>query len=153
MVEAARRGAGAVIIADRRMTLSEQTAEMQVCLLQASRGGVLVRLGSGEASSAEYEAVGRNVKGLRGIQHSKGLLVQSPGEVFCLIGSGNWTTSTRANSEMGVVLRRSGDTEEVLLKWFALPILRSEPMEGVLEADRLKKASGNATRRTRSNRR
>ena len=61
--------------------------------------GVDVRLCSGCNLTEAYGAVGRSVGG-KGIQHAK--VVHT--DIGTIIGSANWTTSTRGNSELGVLV-------------------------------------------------
>ena len=51
-------------------------------------------------------------RGLRGIQHSKTLLVcHHDGKAILIAGSSNWTTCSRANLEIGTVTEGQGDHE------------------------------------------
>ena len=83
--------------------------------------GVATLLAAGEDSAPHYQAVGRT-GGFRGIVHAKLLLV---GDVL-LIGSTNWTTSSRSNKELTSKLRLSEVSEKMVRD-----ILREWAGEGV----------------------
>ena len=72
-----------------------------------------MRLLTGESLADEYKAAGRssNVGGLVGIQHSKLLFAKYSGNTHVLIGSANWSTSSRCNVEVSVHLTGNSQSE------------------------------------------
>ena len=104
-----RRSGTTRLLVDKGQSTGERTKLQRQSLLQLSRGGVRIRLISGSSLSEAYQRDNRsNVigRGLRGIQHSKSLLVsEAEGSTGRLVlGSSNFTTSSRANAELGVSL-------------------------------------------------
>ena len=78
-------------------------------LRQLVSGGVEVRVLSGRSYSGEYKAAGRRVTGGIGMSHAKVIYADgglSPESGACaVVGSCNWTTSSRANNECGLLVR------------------------------------------------
>jgi len=96
LVNAKARGADVKVILDKRSTVSGPTKSTPQVMMQLFTGCVEVRLTEGRGLAAEYAAVERFVGShLKGIQHSKTLLVDD----WLLVGSTNWTTSSRSNLE------------------------------------------------------
>lgn len=105
LVDAHARGARTKVGLDRRMTLSGKTANQLGCAARLRDAGVEVRLINGDPLEPEYRLVGREdaLRGresMLGIQHAKCVLVDD----LLLIGSVNWTTSSRCNSEFSALL-------------------------------------------------
>ncbi|CAE7642797.1 pol, partial [Symbiodinium sp. CCMP2592] len=108
------RGALCNIIADssqcRRTKLQWQA------LKRAAQAGARVRLCSGSSVRDAYVADGRGPAvgaGLKGLHHAKALLrVRSDGAEL-VVGSLNWSTSSKANLECGVHLTLLQDAESV----------------------------------------
>ena len=73
-------------------------------MLQAS--GVAVKLLDGGPSGPFYREVGRTQSGL-GIAHAKVAIATVAEGSFAVVGSANWTTSSRANLETGVLIQLS----------------------------------------------
>ena len=117
---------------------------------QRRRAGVDTLLAAGEDSAPHYQAVGR-AGGFRGIVHAKLLLV---GDVL-LMGSTNWTTSSRSNKELTSKLRLSELSEkmvrDILREWAGegLP-LRAEQQARERRARSKSVTSGLSPTRTRS---
>ena len=84
---AAQRGVDTTVIADRSHTLTGQTKAMVDRFAELAANGVKVLLS-------------RGVTGLSGIQHSKTVLADE----HLLVGSCNWTTSSRANQELSLLV-------------------------------------------------
>ena len=97
LIRAVRRGLGVRVGLDRRFTLSGKCRDQLQRAKQLYAEGAKVRLLDGGSLSGEYRQVGRAVGGL-GIAHAK-VLHSDKGTV---IGSCNWTTSSRANLETGL---------------------------------------------------
>ncbi len=101
-------GAKFEIIADHRSGMGSKTRD-QVARLRALRAaGVKVFTASGAPIKEEYTAVGRSVPPGTGILHAK--VIRSGKQL--LIGSANWTTSSRCNREMNVLIRLSSAGEQ-----------------------------------------
>ena len=98
-----RIGAQPLVTADHKSSLGQQTRE-QVAKLQALRAaGIEVRLVAGSLIQEEYSRIGRSVPPGRGICHMKMLMVGR----HLLIGSTNWTTSSKCNQEIGALIQLS----------------------------------------------
>jgi phosphatidylserine/phosphatidylglycerophosphate/cardiolipin synthase-like enzyme len=102
-----RSGVQVRLAVDSKQTLKgpkEQFAVVQELVV----GGLEVRVVSGVSIKDAYAAAGRNVStGFMGIQHMKMLAIEpkSSNEPGCVVlGSANWTTSSRANVETSVKL-------------------------------------------------
>ena len=81
----------------------------------------MVRLYEGVCSRADYAAVGRS-GGWTGVQHAKGLLVDD----HAVMGSTNWSTSSRSNSEVSCLVKSDGTDRQALQDVFWRVVLRSE---------------------------
>ena len=99
LIQCRKRGSQVRVVLDRKMTLTGQTRDQLSSAKELVANGVGVRIVAGVLLAAEYAAVGRSIPGhLVGIHHAKSLLVGRK----VLVGSTNWTTSSRSNWEMGV---------------------------------------------------
>ena len=85
---------------DRKWTLNGRTRDHLVRLKVLEVHGVVTRVVSGSSTAEEYHAVGRSVSDSVGILHAKAVHTDKG----TLIGSANWTTSSRSNIELGVEL-------------------------------------------------
>ena len=139
LVELVEGGAAVILVADKKSSLSGWTKEMLGCLRRLAAAGVVVRVGDGDDSRSEYEAVGRAAMGARGIHHCKGLLVHLGTESRALIGSCNWTTSSRTNRELGSYITCKSDAVPYHLERFGLPVLLSEDFNEAARAAHLRK--------------
>ena len=102
------------LLVDSGQSRGNQTKLQWQSLQQLARAGVRIRLVSGRQLQETYAEDNRGStigRGLRGIQHSKTLLVVGIDQVDLVIGSSNWTTSSRGNIEMGVYIRGPIGTE------------------------------------------
>ena len=88
------------------MTLSGCTRDQLSAAQRLRANGVQVKLCQGDMSGREYNAVGRMGVDYRGILHAKAMLAIDPGggRAEFVIGSTNWTTGSRANQEMDVLI-------------------------------------------------
>ena len=69
-------------------------------MLELIANGVATRVTSGYQLGPVYQDVGRPGVGGRGILHAKTLLCGG----LVVTGSGNWTSSTKGNREIGVLI-------------------------------------------------
>ena len=96
------------LIADKRESLGRSTRDQTVSLQSLASCGVQVRVAEGRDIRQEYANVGRQVPPARGIHHRKCLFVFLHGgpvcQAYCVIGSTNFTTSSRSNQELSVLL-------------------------------------------------
>ena len=97
VINAFQRGCSVRVLLDCSMTVKGKTRDQLSSAQRMRAAGVDLRLGDGTALSPEYNLVQRKVFGnSRGIVHAK---VVSVGEET-LVGSANWTTSSRCNVEV-----------------------------------------------------
>ena len=102
---ACARGAACSLVAD-----ASQCAKTKLqwqSLKRAAAAGVNVRLAAGHSVRDAYVADGRGATvgaGLKGLHHSKALLVVSETAADLIVGSLNWSTSSKANAEIGLHL-------------------------------------------------
>ncbi len=95
---AAERMPGRVCVCmDRAMTLSRRTVQMLPMAKELNARGVRVRLVRGGSCYTDMQEVGRK-GGWPGILHAKAALTHER----AMIGSTNWTTSSRGNKESSV---------------------------------------------------
>ncbi|CAE7827290.1 pol, partial [Symbiodinium microadriaticum] len=76
-------------------------------LKRVAAAGVNVRLAAGHSVRDAYVADGRGAivgAGLKGLHHSKALLIVSETTADLIVGSLNWSTSSKANAESGLHL-------------------------------------------------
>ena len=104
---------------DQSQASGKTKAQLQV-LKELQSAGAKLRLVAGTAVNAAYEGDGRGVKvgsKIKGLHHAKSLLCMSPtGSARLVIGSCNFTTSSKANREAGVVIQcKTGD--QLLKDW------------------------------------
>ena len=85
---------------DRRTTLSGKPRDQQQMAQQLQASRIAVVLQKGTPLAPEYSRVNRAVSGT-GILHAKCLLADG----MLVVGSANWTTSSRGNKEVGVLIR------------------------------------------------
>ena len=93
-----------MVVADRRMTLGGKTTHMEASLSHLVVNGVSVKLQNGVPLHDEYARIGRVGINALGIMHSKMLAVLGPSESYAIVGSTNWTTSSKGNRELSVLI-------------------------------------------------
>jgi hypothetical protein len=99
---ASRTGATVKVLLDEASTLRGQTRDTPSQVLQLLQNGIPVRTLCGESVLEAYREVGRSVAShIRGIHHAKAVAVDE----YVVMGSCNWTTSSRSNYESGMLLR------------------------------------------------
>jgi phosphatidylserine/phosphatidylglycerophosphate/cardiolipin synthase-like enzyme len=94
------RGVDVAVGVDRKWTLNGRTRDQLARLKELEAHGVVTRVVSGSSTAEEYHAVGRSVSDSVGILHAKAVHTDKG----TLVGSANWTTSSRSNIELGVEL-------------------------------------------------
>ena len=111
------------VFADQRTSLSQQTRKQLTRLIELRDHGITVWLGTGTDIQEEYAAAGRKVRPGQGILHAK--CVRADNWVVC--GSTNWTTCSRCNTEMSVLIQLSADGiaafEDIVLRLRARSVL------------------------------
>ena len=146
LIELARGGTAVIVVVDKKSALSGMTKEMPGALMQMAAQGVVVRVAEGDDSRAEYEAVGRCSMGAKGVHHCKGIFVHLGLEAHTIIGSCNWTTSSRSGRELGVYLTLRGEGVEYYLEIFGLSVVMSEDYSEAARQAHLRRASSASTR-------
>ncbi|CAE7685788.1 pol [Symbiodinium sp. KB8] len=102
---ACARGAACCLIADASQC--SKTKLQWQSLKRVASAGVAVRLATGHSVRDAYAADGRGAvvgAGLKGLHHAKALLVVGDTAAELIVGSLNWSTSSKANSECGLRL-------------------------------------------------
>eukprot|EP00969_Alexandrium_andersonii_P336657 14881219-Alexandrium_andersonii.AAC.1 len=84
---------------DRKQTLDGKTREQTSRLLELAAAGAEVFLLTGRDYAGEYAAVGRSWNG-PAMSHAK----MAVADRSAAVGSCSWTTASRANNEVGVLL-------------------------------------------------
>jgi hypothetical protein len=101
LIRAAGNRCGIVVVLDMASSLACKAGEQRSIELQLEARGIRVRLLRGLDATEEYSAVGRSgTRGFGGIQHAKAALVGNQ----VVLGSTNWTTASRANTELGALI-------------------------------------------------
>jgi phosphatidylserine/phosphatidylglycerophosphate/cardiolipin synthase-like enzyme len=128
-------GASVQILLDEGQVLGGQTRDAPQQALEMLAAGIEVRTLTGRTAAEVYREVGRSVAGhIKGIQHSKTVLVDD----YMLVGSCNWTTSSRANFETGVFLKlnaqQAGDAYELFQsRWDQASMVAAEKLRGAAD--------------------
>ncbi len=105
-VEARGRGIAVSVGVDHRFSLNGRCRDQEQSLRRLEAEGCTVKLLDGAQSGSFYRKVGRSQGGL-GSAHSKLLVAELPSGQFRIIGSCNWTTSSGANLEAGMLVALS----------------------------------------------
>ena len=111
---ACARGASCSLIADASQC--SKTKLQWQSLKRVATAGVSVRLASGRSVRDAYVSDGRGAAvgaGLKGLHHAKALLVVGEKTAELVVGSLNWSTSSKANSECGLRLAVASDAPVV----------------------------------------
>lgn len=114
---AASRGCDTYLVCDRSQASGKTKQQLQV-LKELRSVGTKVKLASGLGVNQAYRSDGRSVRvgsRLQGLHHAKSVMIWChPGdEVDMLVGSCNFTTSSKANKEVSVGISVSSGTELV----------------------------------------
>ena len=104
------------LLADLSQTNGKTKQQYQV-LLRLQRAGCSVRVGSGTSVRNAYLADRREISAMgssiRGIIHGKSCLLVEGCRALSLVGSCNWTTSSKSNLEFGVQVEVDAEGEFV----------------------------------------
>ena len=103
---ACARGAACSLVADASQCAKTKQQTWQ-SLKRVATAGVSVRLAAGHSVRDAYLSDGRGATvgaGLKGLHHAKALLVVGETTAELIVGSLNWSTSSKANSECGLHL-------------------------------------------------
>eukprot|EP00974_Lingulodinium_polyedra_P102227 9898899-Lingulodinium_polyedra.AAC.1 len=91
------------VLVDERNTLTGQTQGQLPLVRRLAAWGVEVRTCKGESCAPHLVAAGRTPHGYLGVQHSKTMVICHDKEEakrgIMIVGSTNWTTSSRSNRE------------------------------------------------------
>lgn len=127
MVEAVReartRDCTAELFVDFRQSVGGQTLEQANRLKVLQAAGVAVRLVSGINTKDPYAEAGRSVGPGQGLMHAKVLQV---GPVV-IVGSANWTTSSKSNEEMCLLVHLTDEGTTRMAHRYELLRRRSVP--------------------------
>ena len=102
---ACARGTACSLVADASQCA--KTKQQWQSLKRVATAGVSVRLAAGHSVRDAYLSDGRGATvgaGLKGLHHAKALLVVGETTAELIVGSLNWSTSSKANSECGLHL-------------------------------------------------
>ena len=134
LVKAASRGVGVLVIGDKDYFLAGVTATQPQRFDELRRGGVHLMLTEGWT-------------GQSGIQHSKTLLTDG---YYYLVGSTNWTNSSRKNTEVSQLVRLSRKGRQVVGQRHEGLMSRSEKLDEAQAAEAKATRSARELRRTQS---
>ena len=129
LVYAASRKVPVKVGLDRRTTLSGKPRDQQQLAQQLDAHRISVVLQKGGPLAPEYLRVGRTLSGT-GIQHAKTLLADHT----LVVGSTNWTVSSRANSEVGVKIRLHPSGERLVREALESRLEGGERLQAALDA-------------------
>jgi phosphatidylserine/phosphatidylglycerophosphate/cardiolipin synthase-like enzyme len=133
------------VLLDETFTFGDKCRNTKAEVLRLLHGSVEMRSWSGRSCADVYREVGRSVAShIRGIQHSKVLRVDD----YLIVGSCNWTTASRANSELGVLIKMNPDQIGRVERLLESRWEGGEPVR--IEDVRLQQPSSSASQRTRS---
>ena len=136
LIDAARRRVMVRVGLDRRTTLSTRHRDQQQFAQQLQANRIPVILMKGWPLAPEYKKVGRTVTGT-GIQHAKTVLVDN----MLVIGSVNWTVSSKANSELAALVRMHPLGERAVREAIEHRLAGGERLEAALTRPRRRSSS------------
>ena len=104
------------LLADLSQTNGKTKQQYQV-LLRLQRAGCSIRVGSGTSVRTAYLSDQREISAMggsiRGIIHGKSCLLVEGRRALSLVGSCNWTTSSKSNLEFGIQVELDAESEFV----------------------------------------
>ena len=104
-----KNGARVRLLADHSQC--NRTKQQWQTLKRLESQGAAVRLAHGTSIKSAYTEDNRDVRmgsGLRGLHHAKSILLEAPSGPELVAGSLNFTTSSKANSELGPIQSACG---------------------------------------------
>ena len=121
---------------DYRTTRSGKPRDQQQFAQQLQANKIQVFLIKGGSLAPEYKEVNREVTGT-GIQHSKAVLVDDQ----LIVGSCNWTVSSRANAELDVLVQLNDESKGLVKSIFDDRFGAGERLEVALTRPRSRSVS------------
>ena len=94
-----------VVFCDRGAAYSGQAMYQAGRMAGLSAAGCEVNTAKGISRKKVYEENGRDSADFQGILHSKSMIVKSPDGDYAIMGSANWTVSSKANLETSLLVR------------------------------------------------
>ena len=128
LVYAASRKVPVKVGLDQRSTLSGRPRDQQQLAQQLDAHRISVVLQKGGPLAPEYARVGRTLSGT-GIPRAKTLLADHT----LVVGSTNWTVSSRANSEVGVMVRLHPSGERLVRDALESRLVGGERLQAALD--------------------
>jgi phosphatidylserine/phosphatidylglycerophosphate/cardiolipin synthase-like enzyme len=111
--EAAERSVNVTVIADKRHCHGGTTKFQADRMNRMRQRGVRVLLADGLPIQDAYGEIGRKVRPGMGIQHSKVMVSDD----HMIVGSTNWTTSSRSNHELSVLNHLTSEGQNAWCQW------------------------------------
>ena len=102
-----------IVYVDHRNTLANTARDQLQRLLELRANGIPIKVVKGHLMKEAYGADGGSSIGGRVLLHAKALLIDN----FLLLGSTNWTRSSKANHEMSVLLELNREGHAQVDKW------------------------------------
>ena len=140
LVSARKRGLDVKVAMDKGMTLKGKTRDQLSMCKELIAAGICVHVAEGDNLTAVYRAVGRSVPGfLKGIMHQKSAMIDD----LVIIGSCNWTTSSRGNFEIGVLFKVEPSHRDIVKEMLEVPFVSGQELThaAVEEAQRARSES------------
>ena len=116
---------------DHRTTVGLQTRDQLNRVVQLNQSGAKIWLCKGRDIRDEYKKVGRDVPPGTGILHEKAMLIGP----FLICGSTNWTTSSRSNHELSVLVWLDEDARDEYRNRFHNLVSMGTPLTDKIIAD------------------
>jgi hypothetical protein len=140
LVAARKRGLDVKVAMDKGMTLKGKTRDQLSMCKELMAAGIRVHVAEGDNLTAVYRAVGRSIPGhLKGIMHQKSAMIDD----LVIIGSCNWTTSSRGNFEIGVLFKVEPSHRDIVKELLEVPFASGQELTiaAVEEAQRARSES------------
>ena len=142
LIKCRESGHSVTVFIDHKNTLANTARDQLQRLLELRANGICVKVVKGYLMKEAYEADGIQSVGGRGLLHAKALVIDD----FLMLGSANWTRSSRANHEMNVLLELSSGGIAQLDRWLGTMGDHSE----VMSDDVVRKAEASMEKRAES---
>ena len=127
---------------DRQTTLSGKPRDQQQMAQQLQANRIAVVLQHGSPLGPEYARVRRSVSGT-GLLHAKCLLADD----MLVVGSANWTTSSRGNVEVGALLRLYPSSTQSVKETLENRLVGAETLEAAQETSVHRRGRSSSRRR------